>query len=91
MSTNCIVNCREVTKRYGSTVALNRFSLEIPSGQVVALLGENGAGKTTLMRLILGLHWPDEGEIRLFGDDLLANRDGRGSMIEAYDTVLHET
>jgi len=90
-----IVRCREVTKRYGSTVALDRLSLEIPRGQVLALLGENGAGKTTLMRLILGLQWPDAGEIRLFGETLLADREGLlarlGSMIEFPSFYPHLT
>jgi ABC-2 type transport system ATP-binding protein len=95
VSTDCIVNCRDLTKRYGSTVALNRFSLDVPKGQVVALLGENGAGKTTLMRLILGLHWPDGGEIRVFGDDLLTDRERLlariGSLIEFPSFYPHLT
>jgi len=76
MSTDCMVECRNVTKRYGSTVALSRFSLDVRSGQVLALLGENGAGKTTLMRLILGLHWPDDGEVLVFGENLTSDREG---------------
>ncbi len=95
MSTDSAVICRGVTKRYGSTVALNRFSLDIPTGQVVALLGENGAGKTTFMRLVLGLHWPDEGEIRVFGDSLLSDRETLlariGSLIEYPSFYSHLT
>ncbi len=95
MSTDSAVACCEVTKRYGSTVALNRFSLDIPTGQVVAFLGENGAGKTTLMRLVLGLHWPDEGEIRVFGDCLLSDREALlariGSLIEYPSFYSHLT
>jgi ABC-2 type transport system ATP-binding protein len=90
-----IVRCREVTKRYGSTVALDRLSLDVGQGQVLALLGENGAGKTTLMRLILGLHGPDEGEIRLFGHDLLSDRERIlariGSLIEFPSFYPHLT
>jgi ABC-2 type transport system ATP-binding protein len=95
VSKEAIVICRDVTKRYGSTVALNRLNLEIPAGQVLALLGENGAGKTTLMRLILGLHAPDEGEIRLFGNTLLADREKLlariGSLIEFPSFYPHLT
>lgn len=95
MATDYAVTCREVTKRYGSTLALNRFSLDIPTGQVVALLGENGAGKTTFMRLILGLHWPDEGEIHVFGESLLADREALlariGSLIEYPSFYPHLT
>jgi ABC-2 type transport system ATP-binding protein len=95
VSTESIVSCRDVTKRYGTTVALNRLNLEIGEGQVLGLLGENGAGKTTLMRLILGLHWPDEGEIRLFGDSLLSDRERLlsriGSLIEFPSFYPHLT
>jgi ABC-2 type transport system ATP-binding protein len=95
MSTEFPVSCRDVTKRYGSTVALNRLTLEVPLGQVLGLLGENGAGKTTLMRLILGLHWPDGGEIRLFGRSLLDDRERLlsriGSLIEFPSFYPHLT
>ena len=95
MASENIVRCREVTKRYGSTVALDRLSLDVGQGQVLALLGENGAGKTTLMRLILGLHGPDEGEIRLFGHDLLSDRERIlariGSLIEFPSFYPHLT
>lgn len=95
MSTELPVSCRNVTKRYGSTVALNRLTLEAPRGQVLGLLGENGAGKTTLMRLILGLHWPDEGEIRLFGRSLHDDRERLlsriGSLIELPSFYPHLT
>jgi len=95
VSTDCIVDCRDVTKRYGSTVALNRFSLEVRSGQVLALLGENGAGKTTLMRLILGLHWPDDGEVLVFGKNLMSDRERLlariGSLIELPSFYPHLT
>jgi len=95
VSTEPLVSCRDVTKRYGSIVALNRLTLEIPRGQVLGLLGENGAGKTTLMRLILGLHWPDGGEIRLFGHSLLTDRERllsrMGSLIEFPSFYPHLT
>ncbi len=50
-----------VTKRYGSQLALDRVTLDVPSGVVFALLGENGAGKTTAIRILLGLTAPDQG------------------------------
>jgi ABC-type multidrug transport system ATPase subunit len=95
VSNDRIIDCRRVTKRYGSTVALNRFSLDVRSGQVFALLGENGAGKTTLMRLILGLHWPDDGEVLVFGENLMSDREGLlariGSLIEFPSFYPHLT
>ena len=52
-------------KRYGETQALERVSLEVAQGQLLALLGPSGCGKTTLLRLVAGLLEPDEGEIKL--------------------------
>lgn len=53
-----------ITKRYGSTVALDDVTMHCRRGCVHALLGENGAGKTTLMRIAFGLTAPDAGEMR---------------------------
>lgn len=56
-----------LTKRYNSTLALDRLSLEVPSGAVFGLLGPNGAGKTTFLRLLMGFVASDAGEIDLGG------------------------
>ena len=56
-----------VTKRFGSTVALDGLSFEVPRGEVFGFLGANGAGKTTTMRICLGIVAPDSGEIRWDG------------------------
>ncbi|MFD2190684.1 ABC transporter ATP-binding protein [Pistricoccus aurantiacus] len=56
-----------VTKRYGDSKSLDALDLQVPPGEVLALLGHNGAGKTTAMKLILGLIVPSEGEVRVFG------------------------
>lgn len=58
---------RDVTKRFGSHVAVNRLNLKVEEGELFGLLGANGAGKTTTMRMILGLLAPTEGEITWFG------------------------
>ena len=58
---------REVTKKFGAHVALDRFSLDLHPGEVVALLGPNGAGKTTAVRLLLGLSEATSGEVEVFG------------------------
>lgn len=56
-----VIRLKNITKRYGSEVALDNVSLEVPEGVVFALLGENGAGKTTAIRIMLGLAEPDLG------------------------------
>jgi ABC-2 type transport system ATP-binding protein len=63
-----IVQAEEVAKRWGSTQALAGATFEIGEG-VTGLLGPNGAGKTTLIGLILGLHRPDGGRVRVLGMD----------------------
>jgi sulfate transport system ATP-binding protein len=56
-----------VSKRFGTFVALDEVSLDIPSGELVGLLGPSGCGKTTLLRVIAGLEEPDTGAIHLDG------------------------
>lgn len=62
-----IVQCDQLTKRYGKKNALDHLDVAIPSGRIVGVLGPNGCGKSTFFRAITGLIKPDTGEIRVFG------------------------
>src|SRR5262249_50590994 len=62
-----ILEVRELEKRFGATLALDRVSLELGRGEVLALLGDNGAGKSTLIKILSGVLRPDEGEIEIDG------------------------
>ena len=55
---------------YGDSLVLRDFNLSVLKGQFVALIGANGAGKTTLLRTISGLLMPEEGSIKLYGEEL---------------------
>jgi branched-chain amino acid transport system ATP-binding protein len=59
----------EVSVRFGAIQALDRVSLEIQRGEIVAIIGPNGAGKTTLLNVISGFYHPSEGRIRFEGRD----------------------
>jgi len=65
------VEMRDITKRFGSTVANDRCWLNIYRGEILALLGENGSGKTTLMNMLSGIYFPDEGTITIDGKDVV--------------------
>ncbi|MDB4866126.1 MAG: ATP-binding cassette protein, partial [Cohnella sp.] len=56
-----------VVKQYGDKTAVNGLSFDVSEGEIYGLLGANGAGKTTTMRMVLGLIYPDHGDIRYFG------------------------
>ena len=62
-----MIELRAVTKRYGSTNAVDDLSFTVPPGQITGFLGPNGAGKTTTMRLILGLDRPTAGTVTVNG------------------------
>lgn len=62
-----ILECKNLTKRYGKVTALNNITLGIEPGRVVGLLGPNGSGKTTLIKLANGLLSPSAGEILICG------------------------
>lgn len=71
-----MITIKEVTKDFGATRALDRFSLEIEAGSILGLLGPNGAGKTTLMRMIAGYLRPTSGAIEIDGTAIKGtNRD----------------
>ncbi len=66
------VHLQRVTKRFGSFVAVDELSLEIPAGKLVTLLGPSGCGKTTTLRMIAGLEYPTSGRVRIGDEDVTA-------------------
>ena len=65
-----VIGLRGIHKRFGPTHALRGVDLELRPGHALALIGENGAGKSTLVKVLTGVHQPDEGELLLDGEPL---------------------
>jgi sulfate transport system ATP-binding protein len=63
------IEVRNLNKRFGATVVCDNLNLDIPAGELVALLGPSGSGKTTLLRIIAGLEVPDSGHVLFHGND----------------------
>lgn len=79
------ISVHDIVKTFGALTAVNRITLDVPRGQIMALLGKNGAGKTTLIDMILGLQTPTSGACELFG---MSARDAiRRSLVG----VVHQT
>ena len=64
------IRLRGVAKRFGAVLANRDASLEVPAGEIHALVGENGAGKSTLMRVLSGMYQPDAGSVEVAGRDV---------------------
>ncbi len=67
--TGTLATVRDLTVRYGDVVALQRLSLDLSAGEVVAVMGRNGAGKSSLLSALVGAVDPTDGEVRLGPDD----------------------
>src|ERR1043166_493028 len=68
-----VISVSRLTRRFGTTTALDSVSVSLPPGQVFGLVGANGAGKTTLIKHILGLLRAESGSVRVFGLDPVAD------------------
>jgi sulfate transport system ATP-binding protein len=88
------ITVKDVSKRFGKFVALDRVSLEVPEGSLLALLGPSGSGKTTLLRVIAGLEVPDGGTVEYRGEDV-THRSARdrnvGFVFQHYALFRHMT
>ncbi len=86
------IEARNVTKRFGSFVALDGVTVAVDSGELYALLGPSGSGKTTLLRIIAGLDHADTGAVLLEGEDATGTsvRDrGVGFVFQHYALFRH--
>ncbi|MBO4510440.1 MAG: ATP-binding cassette domain-containing protein [Lachnospiraceae bacterium] len=79
-----ILETRQLTKKFGSKLAVDHVDMHIQKGDIYGLIGKNGAGKTTIMRMMLSLAFPTSGEIYMFGKPVSGKSDVKiGSLIES--------
>lgn len=88
MKENIILKMEHIRKEFPGVVALDDISLELREGETHALLGENGAGKSTLIKILAGIHSPDQGEIFINGQkvDIKGVQDAKKYKI----SVIHQ-
>ncbi len=88
------IEALNISKKFGHFTALQNVNLQIPTGELVALLGPSGSGKTTLLRIIAGLEFADSGNVRFDGKDI-GDRTARerrvGFVFQHYALFRHMT
>jgi ABC-2 type transport system ATP-binding protein len=77
MQSSSAIEIEQVTKTFGSQVAVNRLDLQVPSGSIYGFIGPNGSGKTTTLRMILRIYQPDSGRVTVLGQSVGSTADDR--------------
>jgi ABC-type sugar transport system ATPase subunit len=66
-----VIHCKDISKRFGGVKALENVDVHFRAREIHGLVGENGAGKSTLMKILAGVHQPDQGELLLEGKPIV--------------------
>ena len=85
-SGNNVLRLTDITMQFGGVVAINNLSLEVNTGEIVALIGPNGAGKTTAFNCITGVYEPTNGAVYFHGEPIAVNHP-QGKMIKQYGGI----
>jgi len=84
-----VIEARDVSKYFGSVIALQNISMRVEDGQVMCLLGDNGAGKSTLIKILSGVYQPDEGAL-LVDDEEVSFSSPRDALSAGIGTVYQD-
>jgi ABC-2 type transport system ATP-binding protein len=95
MSSSLAIETHDLTRTFGSRLAVDRLNLTVPCGTIYGFLGPNGAGKTTTIRMLLGLLRPSDGRMVINGEPFTRDRRdllrGVGAMVESPSLYPHLT
>ena len=83
---NNVLRLTDITMQFGGVVAINNLSLEVNTGEIVALIGPNGAGKTTAFNCITGVYEPTNGAVYFHGKPIAVNHP-QGKMVKQYSGI----
>ena len=83
---NNVLRLTDITMQFGGVVAINNLSLEVNTGEIVALIGPNGAGKTTAFNCITGVYEPTNGAVYFHGKPIALNHP-QGKMVKQYSGI----
>lgn len=86
-----VIVVKDLVSHYGDKLVLNHVSVEVRSGETVAIIGRSGCGKTTLLRNMVGLLKPTSGEVRILGEDIVRMKEPRMSEILKRIGMLFQT
>ena len=86
---NIVLEMKDISKSFPGVKALDKVSFTVRKGTVHALMGENGAGKSTLMKCAFGLYHPDEGVIKIDGEEVTF-QDARDAMDKGISMIHQE-
>ena len=93
-----VIRCSQLTKRFGSVLAVDAVDLDVWPGEIIAILGQSGCGKTTLLRLIAGFEMPSAGIVEIEGAEVSRaghvrppDRRGVGMVVQEYALFPHMT
>ena len=82
-----MIEITNLSKGFGSVKALDSMTCTIPDGCIFGMVGANGAGKSTLLRLISGIYLPDEGSVKINGEEVYDNPKAKENLVFSSDLM----